>query len=671
MKKDFFIFQKLQSLGQSLMVPVSVLPAAGLIVALGRLMQIYSTPSSFIHSTGLLVYSSGLAIFEQLPAIFAIGVAIGFTGGAGVAGLSAVASYFTMMSLFKTVSDLRGLELAINTGVFGGIIAGMIASWVYKKFHETQLHTVLGFFSGKRLVPILSVFFTVFASLLLSLLWPPIQSSINHFGELMTHSSLGPAFYAAGKRLLIPVGLHHVYYPSFLFEFGEYLNSAGEIIKGDSPRFFAGDPKAGLFMASEFPIMLFGLPAAALAMVLRAKDSRKKAIAGVMLTAALTSIITGITEPIEFSFIFVAPLLFVLHVVLAFFSGILTYFADLHLGYTFSASLIDFAVGYFNQKNSMQLWLFIGPLIGFLYFTSFYYLIPIFNFKTPGRESQTEMNEQNSNHQDLISGSESRYIKIIQALGGSENIISLNACITRLRLQLKDLSLIDETTLKNLGSLGLMKGSGGSLQVIFGTQSDFIKENISRILENLKTTNQILPSFSNPTEPSMPLQKDLATDQTSLTTQSFHIISPIIGDKILLEDIPDKTFSSGIMGPGYGINPKENLVIAPFDGKVTTLFHTHHAIGLESDPISDGKGLELLIHVGIDTVNLKGRGFESFVNQGDIVKKGQTLLKFDPEIINKEAKSILTPILFTNIDQFKNFRVQDDQDRVLAESPSN
>ena len=621
------------------MVPVSVLPGAGLVVAIGRMLQLASSEgkqvtSPIMHGIGEILYTSGLAIFEQLPVIFAIGVAIGFSSGAGIAGLSAAAAYFTLINLLKVMTEIRGLELAINTGVFGGIIAGLLASFMYKKFHETKLHPILGFFSGKRLVPIMSVFFIVFVGLILSFAWPPIQSAINNFGDAVTTSSFGPALYAAGKRLLIPVGLHHVYYPSFLFEFGTYTSAAGEILRGDSPRYFSGDPTAGIFMASEFPIMLFGLPAAALAMVLRAKPERKKAVAGVMLSAALTSIITGITEPIEFAFIFVAPFLFVIHVCLAFISGLLTHYVDMHLGYTFSASLIDYWVGFYNQKNSLQLWIFIGPIIASFYFISFYFLIPAFGYKTPGREEDENDSSNINNNLPITSTSPAgltsgltlshglngteRSVQILQALGGSKNILALDACITRLRLTLNDTTIVNESLLKKLGAAGMMKAPGGNLQVIFGTESDLIKEQIKKVME-LEKQNII------------------------------NIGSPIQGQVIALNEIPDPTFSQGLIGPGVGIIPTGNTVVAPFNGTVVNLFHTKHAIGLESD-----QGIELLIHIGIDTVKMQGTGFEAYVKQGDKVTSGQKLLSFDLGLIEKQAKSVVTPVIITNSDQFKS-----------------
>lgn len=646
-------FSQLQKLGQSLMVPVSVLPGAGLVVALGRMLQLASmqdavVTSPMLHAIGEILYSSGLAIFEQLPVIFAIGVAIGFSGGAGIAGLSAAAAYFTLTNLLKVMTDVRGLTLAINTGVFGGIIAGLLAANMYKRYHETRLHPVLGFFSGKRLVPIMSVFFIVFIGLVLSYVWPPIQSAINAFGATVTTSSIGPALYAAGKRLLIPLGLHHVYYPSFLYEFGEFTTAAGKVLKGDSARYFGGDPSAGLFMASEYPLMLFGLPAAALAMVLRAKPEKRKAVAGVMLSAALTSIITGITEPIEFAFIFVAPILFVIHVALAFLSGLLTHFVDLHLGYTFSASIIDFVVGYFNQKNAMQLWLVVGPIMAALYFAAFYVLIPVLGYKTPGREDEEANGDEFATPTNLNRSEKAQ--KILGALGGGSNLKALDACITRLRLTVDDMSKVNEATLKALGAAGIMKASGGNLQVIFGTESDLLKEEMKRIIAGGTVVASTAQTIANP---SAQLQQAASISVVVEKPSASEIVigSPMQGKLLPLTDVPDATFAQGMIGPGVGFEPTGNTVVAPFDGTVVNLFHTKHAIGLESD-----QGIELLVHIGIDTVKLQGRGFEAFVKQGDQVKAGQKLIEFDLDLIRNEAKSIITPIIVTNGDQFKSLK---------------
>jgi PTS system glucose-specific IIC component len=377
-------------------------------------------------------------------------------------------------------------------------------------------------------------------------------------------------------------------------------------------------------MASEFPIMLFGLPAAALAIVLRAKPEKRKAVAGVMLSAALTSIVTGITEPIEFAFIFVGPFLFVAHVVLAFLSGFLTHMVDLHLGYTFSASLIDFVVGFYNQKNALQLWIFVGPLMGALYFASFYFLIPALGYKTPGREDEDLNNGDTVASTTNLPRSEKAQ-KILMALGGPENLKALDACITRLRLTVNDIGKVNESALKGLGSAGIMKAAGGNLQVIFGTESDLIKEEMKKLIQ----------------APAVIVAKDTV----------LHIGSPLSGKLIPLSEVPDATFAQGMIGPGVGIEPNSNTVVAPFDGTVVNLFHTKHAIGLESD-----QGVELLIHIGIDTVKMQGRGFQAFVQQGDKVKAGQKLLEFDLDLVRKEAKSIITPVIVTNGAQYKSLK---------------
>lgn len=603
-------FTVLQRVGQSLMIPVSVLPAAGLLVALGRILKDNFEAASATHKIGEVFFSGGLAIFEQLPVIFAMGVAIGFTAGAGAAALAAGAGYFTLVNVLKVISGFSPDELAINTGVFGGIAAGGVSAYIYNRYHTTSLPQVLGFFSGKRLVPILASAACLVLGLLLGVFWPPIQSGIHSVGLLALNSDLGPAMYAAGKRLLIPLGLHHVYYPPFLFEFGEFVNAAGQTLKGDSPRYFGGDPSAGRFMASEFPIMLFGLPMAALAMVLRAKPERRKAIAGIMVSAALTSIITGITEPIEFAFLFVAPILFVFHVALAFLSGILTYQFDIHLGYTFSASLIDFVLGFFNQKNSLSFWLIVGPVIGALYFGVFYTLIPLLNLKTPGRETDEELAASTAT--SATTGTD-RAADILMALGGTSNIESLDACITRLRLVVKSVERVNKDALKSLGSSGVM-ATGKNVQVIFGVESDKIKDQIKAVMAS--------------------------------KTGPVSFITPIEGEILAIESTPDETFSQKILGEGYLIKPSRGVVVAPFDAEVMHFFPTKHAIALKN-----ADDVEVLIHVGIDTVKMNGRGFRGFVEIGDQVKQGQKLIEFDLDLVKSEAKSELTPVVFTNADK--------------------
>ncbi len=609
-------FGVLQKVGQSLMIPVSVLPAAGLLVAFGRLLKDSSAENSTLVFVGNIMYAGGLAIFEQLPLIFAIGVAIGFAGQAGIAGLSAAVGYFTMTNILKVYSETQGLALPINTGVFGGILIGIVAANLYNRFHKIQLYPIFGFFSGRRFVPIVTAFAAFGLAMILTLVWPPIQTGIHDFGLSVLNSQWGPAFYAAGKRLLIPVGLHHVYYPSFLYEFGDFVTNAGTIVRGDATRYYAGDPTAGIFMASEFPLMLFGLPAAAFAMYLAAPLNKRKAVGGIMLSAALTSILTGITEPIEFAFIFVAPLLYALHVALAFGSGLLTHYFDIHLGYTFSASLIDLGVGFFNQKNSFAL-LIIGPFIGLVYFATFYSLIKLFNFKTPGRESDLDAQTVTTLAEETPYST--RAVEILMAIGGRANVESLDACITRLRLVVKDSNLIQKNKLKTLGAAGVMQ-NGQNIQIVFGVESDKIKDEIQ-----------------------------------SLMTKAI-FVSPLKGRILNLDVVPDATFSQKVLGDGFAILPEEGIVYSPFDGKVVSLFPTNHAIGIETTD-----GIELLIHIGIDTVQMKGEGFKAFVKSGDTIRAGDKLIEFDLELVRQKAKSVLTPVIITNMDQFKELSIQMNQ----------
>lgn len=611
------VFALLQKIGQSLMVPVSVLPAAGLLVALGRVLKDPRFEHSWIQHVGDVMYSGGLAVFEQLPMVFAIGVAIGFTGGAGAAGLASVVGYLTLASVLKVMSDAQKLDMAINTGVFGGIIMGLLSAHLYNRYYQIRLHPVFGFFSGKRFVPIVTAFFAIFVGLALGSFWPPIQHGIHAFGESILNSTLGPAFYAAGKRLLIPVGLHHVYYPPFLFQFGEFVTTAGQVVHGESARYFAGDPTAGLFMASEFPIMLFGLPAAALAMWKTARPERKKAVAGVMLTAALTSILTGITEPIEFAFIFSAPILYVLHVALAFGSGVLTHAFDIHLGYTFSASVIDMLLGWFNQKNTFYLLLVVGPLMGAAYFFGFYTLIRVLDLATVGREREDLTNNGASGDKPAVAAGD-RPRRVLAALGGAQNLTHLDACITRLRISVQSPEKVNQQALKDLGAAGVM-AYGQNFQIIFGVESDRLKEQIKSLMSENESSGLPIPA-------------------------------PIQGRILPLTEVPDETFAKKILGDGFAVIPENGVVLAPVDATVATVFPTGHALGLVTED-----GVEILIHVGIDTVKMKGEGFKALVKDGDVVKAGQKLIEFDLKLVGEKAKSIITPVVVTNTGKYKSF----------------
>lgn len=608
-------FSVLQKMGQSLMLPVSVLPAAGLLVALGRMLQGYDGVLKII---GDICFDGGIAIFQQLPVLFAVGVAIGFSGGAGTAALASVAGYFTLVNVLKVITKARGLELPIDTGVFGGVMIGFLSADLYNRFKDTRLPQFLGFFAGKRLIPILTAGAAILLGLLLGLIWPPIQSGIYNFGTWIMGTSMGPAVFTAVKRMLIPVGLHHVFYPPFLYQFGEYVTAAGEIVKGEATRYYAGDPTAGKFMASDYPIMLFGLPAASLAMYLRALPHKRKAIGGVMIASALTSIITGITEPIEFAFIFVAPILFVFHIILAFIGGALTSFFDVQLGYTFSASLIDLVLGWFNQKNAWSFLLIVGPIQAVLYFCAFYFGIKWFDLKTPGRENGPEADSEAVSNNTVALTFEEKTINILAALGGKANIKHLDACITRLRLEVADARKVDAERLRALGATGSVNIGGGNYQVIFGTDSDRIKDQLKALMES-----------------------DFVT-----------LRSPLKGNVVSLAQVPDEMFSQKMMGDGVALDPVDGKVYAPCDGVVTTIFHTNHAVAITTD-----QGVELLIHIGIDTVKMKGEGFKGFVKNEQRVKAGDLLIEFDLALVKAKAKSHLTPVVITNSADLKGVQV--------------
>ena len=632
MKKLFSILQKI---GKSLMLPVSVLPAAGLLLRFGQ-PDLLNIP---------YMAKAGDVIFGNLPMIFAVGVAIGFSGGEGVAALAAVVGEFILEGIIKVASANAATALAmkaaqgkgmtldafmltsnyadivrsttINMGVFGGIIIGLIAAVLYNKYHNIKLPQILGFFGGKRFVPIITSVASLIFAIIGVNIWPHIQSGIDVFARWASNSILGPAFYAAGKRLLIPVGLHHMYYPPFLYQFGQYVSN-GVTYLGDFARYFHGDPTAGVFMASEYPILMFGLPGAAIAMIAASKKENRKKVAGIMISAAFVSFLTGITEPIEFSFIFVAPILFVFHVLAAFLSGIITSLLHIRLGYTFSASFIDYLLGYKFAGKPLLIWP-IGIAFFLLYFFVFYFVIKAKNLKTPGRE------DESSSLEEINISTSDRAHNILASLGGACNIQVLDACITRLRLTVNDVNKINKNSLKALGAAGVMI-AGNNVQAIFGTEAEGLKEEIKEIIKS--------------------------ETRSRADGDKISIINPIKGKIVSLDQVPDDVFKDRVLGDGFAIVPSDKNVYAPIDGTIKVLFPTKHAIALVAE-----SGLEILIHVGIDTVNLNGEGFTTHVNQGDKVKKGELLLSFDEKVIKEKAKSLISPIVFTNSSSIKKLDI--------------
>lgn len=455
----------LQKIGKSLMLPIAVMPAAALLLRLGQ-DDLLGIP---------FISAAGNAVFGHLALLFAIGIAIGFSkDGSGAAALAGAVGYFVLTEGAAAIND------TVNMGVFGGIISGIIAGLLYNKYHDIKLPEWLGFFGGKRFVPIITSLVMIVIAFLFGYVWPPVQAGINSVGDwIIGAGAAGVGVFGFLNRLLIPVGLHHILNTLVWFEFGEFTNAAGDVIKGDLWRFLAKDPSAGIFMTGFFPIMMFGLPGAALAMVAAAKKERRKAVAGAMAGLAFTSFLTGITEPIEFLFMFLSPVLYLIHAALTGLAMSITYVLDIHHGFGFSAGALDYILN-FGIAQKPVLLAGIGILYALLYFAVFYFLIKKLDLKTPGREDEIEGEfEGNSALKGKYAEAGDAYLA---ALGGKENLEEIDNCVTRLRLRVKNMVLVDEVQLKQLGAKGIIKLSKTSLQVIVGTDVEFLSNEMKKKL---------------------------------------------------------------------------------------------------------------------------------------------------------------------------------------------
>lgn len=643
-------FGQLQRIGKALMLPVAILPAAGLLLAFGTVLQgdVLQSYLPFIKADGFqhvaqMMEGAGVVIFDNLPMIFALGVAIGLAGGDGVA---AIAAFVGFMIMNKTMGAFLGITSdnvsdaasgyanvlgipTLQTGVFGGIIIGALAAWCYNKFYNISLPSYLGFFAGKRFVPIMMATCSFILAFPMAWIWPTIQYGLNAFSEGLLESNTGIAVFLFGfiKRLLIPFGLHHIFHAPFWFEFGSFKNAAGQIIHGDQRIFIAQITEnvpltAGKFMGGEFPVMMFGLPAAALAIYHSAKKENRKVVGGLMLSGALTSFLTGITEPLEFSFLFVAPLLFFIHAVLDGFGFLIMYLLNVHLGYTFSGGFIDFLLlNILPNKTAWWLVIPVGIAYAVLYYFIFRFIIKKLNYKTPGREDKEMQNNS-------VSVSELPF-KVLDAMGGKENIKHLDACITRLRVEVNEKSQVDVESLKQLGASGVLE-VGNNMQAIFGPKSDQIKHDMAQIIAG---------HITKPEETTI----ESEAMNESVTVEGETIYAPLKGRAVPLDEVPDQVFSDKLMGDGLAIYPANGEVVAPFDGTVELVFPTKHAIGLKSE-----SGVEVLIHFGLETVGLQGEGFKVHVDSGDAIIKGQSLMTVDLDYIKTHAKSDITPIIVTN-----------------------
>ncbi|CAM4038375.1 PTS system glucose-specific transporter subunit IICBA [Bacillus manliponensis] len=660
------IFGVLQKVGKALMLPVAILPAAGILLGFGNAFQnpeitsrIPALKADWFVMIAKVMEQSGDIIFANLALLFAVGVAIGLAGGDGVAGLAAFVGYLIMnktMSVFLEVEQFVKVTSSagdvvkvgftdpayayvlgiptLQTGVFGGILVGILAAYCYNKFFNIELPPYLGFFAGKRFVPIATATFSLLLGIVMCFVWPTIQGGLNTFSHQMIDANRTLAAFIFGliERALIPFGLHHIFYAPFWFEFGQYTNAAGEIIRGDQKIFMAQlkdgvELTAGTFTTGKYPFMMFGLPAAALAMYHEARPENKKIAAGILGSAALTAFLTGITEPLEFSFLFVAPILFAVHAVFAGLSFMTMHLLDVKIGMTFSGGLIDFMIfGVLPGRTAWWWVIIVGLALAVIYYFGFRFAIRKWNLRTPGRDVAPAEGEGR-----VAAGELPR--EILAGLGGKENIASLDACITRLRVQVQDPKQVNKDRLKELGAAGVLE-VGNNIQAIFGPKSDTLKSQIHDIMSGKTSVVEEAPA------------KVEEPKQADVNEGNEAIAMPIEGRILPITEVPDQVFSGKMMGDGFAIEPTEGTVVSPVNGEIVNVFPTKHAIGIQSEG-----GKEILIHFGIDTVKLNGEGFEAFVAQGDKVTQGQPLLKVDLAFVKENAPSTITPIVFTNLQE--------------------
>jgi PTS system D-glucosamine-specific IIC component len=686
------IFGVLQRVGRSFMLPIAILPVAGLFLGLGSsftnetMLEAYGLtnligPGTFAYSILSVMSAAGNIVFTNLPLIFAMGVAIGMAKKEkDVAALSAAIAFLIMHTSIGAMININGGTDALlsgastsvlgitslQMGVFGGIIVGLGVAALHNKFYKIELPQVLSFFGGTRFIPIISAIVYLIVGILMFYIWPPIQGGIYKVGDLVLHSSYaGTWLYGLMERLLIPFGLHHVFYlPFWQTAVGGTATVGGNVIEGAQNIFFAelGTPgithfsvSATRFMSGKFPLMIFGLPGAALAMYRCAKPEKKKAVGGLLISAALTSMITGITEPLEFTFLFVAPLLYGIHCVFAGLAYMFMHMLNVGVGMTFSGGFIDLFLFGILQGNAKTNWIWV-IVVGIVYFIVYYllfsFLIKKLNLKTPGRDDSEEVKLYRRSDMETKKNADGKgevdelSAMICQGLGGKKNISDVDCCATRLRCTVYKSELVNETLLKQTGASGVVhKGVG--VQVIYGPRVTVIKSNLEDYLVTAPDEEVTMDTVEENKE-------EMATSQESQgkVVNTIILNSPLTGDAKDLSEAPDEAFANKMMGDGAVVVPVDGNVVAPADGEITFVFPSKHAIGLTTTD-----GLELLIHIGIDTVKLDGKGFETFVKDGDKVKKGDKLLSFDLEFIKANAPSIASPCICTALSSKQKVRL--------------
>ena len=671
------IFGVLQRVGRSFMLPIALLPVAGLLLGIGSsftnetMLAAYGL-NSVIHP-GTLIYTildvmsqTGNAVFNNLALLFAMGVAIGMARKEKeVAALSGAVAYIIMNTAIQAMINAAGgveampansttTMLGITTlqmGVFGGIVVGLGVAALHNKFYKIELPQVLAFFGGTRFVPIVSSIVYLVVGIAMFYIWPVVQNGIAALGALVLASGYAGTFiYGLLERALIPFGLHHVFYmPFWQTAVGGTAIIDGVTVTGAQNIFFAElasksttvfSVSATRFMAGKFPFMMFGLPGAALAMYQCAKPEKKKAAGGLLLSAALTAFLTGITEPLEFTFIFVALPMYAVHCVLAGLSFMLMHILNVGVGMTFSGGLIDLVLFGVMQGNAKTHWVWVvvvGAVYFVLYYIIFRFMISKFDYKTPGRDdaeevklyTRADVNARNAASGSVPAGDDPVSAMIVEGLGGAANLADVDCCATRLRCTVNDAALVKQDVLKASGASGVIcKGNG--VQVVYGPKVAVIKAKLEDYLESAPKNPVVAPSPAT-----APAAKDTV------------LSACLNGTVVPLADVKDEAFASGVLGDGIAIEPSDGELVAPADGEISSTFETHHAVGMTT-----ADGAELLMHIGIDTVKLGGKHFTYLVNEGDKVKKGQPLIRFELEAIKAEGYPVTTPLIVCNTDDY-------------------
>ena len=700
------IFGVLQRVGRSFMLPIAILPVAGLLLGIGSSLTNATTIETYglegilgdgtlLNALLTIMSQAGNVIFDNLPLIFAVGVAIGMAKKEKeVAALASMISFFVMHTTISAVLQVQGQILedgsiassvlpgtiaevcgipTLQMGVFGGIIVGLGVAALHNRFYKIQLPNALSFFGGSRFVPIISTVVYLFVGIAMYFVWPVVQNGIYALGGLVTGTGyLGTLIFGIIKRALIPFGLHHVFYlPFWQTAVGGTMEVAGQLVQGGQNIFFAqlADPStvhfsadATRYFSGEFIFMIFGLPGAALAMYRCAKPEKKKQAGGLLLSAALTCMLTGITEPLEFSFLFVAPILFVVQVILAGAAYMIAHILNIAVGLTFSGGFIDLFIFGILQGNEKTDWMRIIPvgIIYFvLYFVIFSFLIKKLDLKTPGREDTEETKlytkadykaRQEGGSQSsgqALSLEDEKSMLITRGLGGKKNISDVDCCATRLRCTVVDPEKVNDSILKQTGPSGIIK-KGQGIQIIYGPSVSVIKSNLEEYLAGAPEEEAFYEEAASTEPVSQPVEKEEGQEKEFPKKSGAvrKLCSPFNGRAASITETPDEAFAEKMMGDGYVVFPSEGVVYAPEDCEISFVFPSKHALGLRTED-----GLEYLLHIGVDTVKLEGKGFEVFVQENDKVKKGDKLMEFDIEYIKEHAKSEACIGVFTSLEE--------------------